>query len=579
MLIYDNKKQFIGIDEDNLKSLGYSNLASMQAEAADFADLFVKIPGHIHNFKHVHWIDFMLCSTDKSSSKVIIHANGKNFSSVLDIKTIYLTSNPTKPAYNISLNNLRFLSAGETQEISGELQTRVAPVSTPYVAEIEKEEDEEVQTQEISESVEVLDATPSVVENDIMDIDIDEDIIPQSKVEEDPYELEDEFNLDVFEPSSEELEKIGDAEPEDRQITREDLAENLHEHIILDDDTEDINIESEEVISSAPAEVQSDTEEEAESDYIFDIQETADALEMDIATIQDFINDFIMQAKEFKPKLYEAVDNDDMIELKSLSHQLKGVAANLRIHDAQEILIQINKASDFTTSIADLNKFYKIIAKLAGEDIEDKKPETKPIIENNIEDEPLEIADVEDEPLEIADIEDEPLEIADVEDEPLEIADIEDEPLEIADVEDEPLEIADIDNFDILDEEQDELIDTKEKENILNEIEDIKPTQLYDKMVVANEIGLDEESFNELFDDYAKASKELISEIKEAIESNKSQIWQHAAVKLKGMCDNMRVDAFKTDIEALITTQNSDDANNIVNNIEETLFQILELKD
>ena len=549
MLIYDNKKQFIGIDEDNLKSLGYSNLASMQAEAADFADLFVKIPGHIHNFKHVHWIDFMLCSTDKSSSKVIIHANGKNFSSVLDIKTIYLTSNPTKPAYNISLNNLRILSEGETQEISGELQTRIAPVSTPYVAEIEKEEDEEIQAQEISESVEVLDATPSVVENDIMDIDIDEDIIPQSKIEEDPYELEDEFNLDVFEPSSEELEKIGDAEPEDRQITREDLAENLHEHIILDNDTEDISIQSEEVISSAPAEVQSDTEEEAESDYVFDIQETADALEMDIATIQDFINDFIMQAKEFKPKLYEAVDNDDMIELKSLSHQLKGVAANLRIHDAQEILIQINKASDFTTSIADLNKFYKIIAKLAGEDIEDKKPEAKPIIENNIEDEPLEIADVED------------------------------EPLEIADVEDEPLEIADIDNFDLLDEEQDELIDTKEKENILNEIEDIKPTQLYDKMIVANEIGLDEESFNELFDDYAKASKELISEIKEAIESNKSQEWQHAAVKLKGMSDNMRINAFKTDIEALITTQNSDDANKIVNEIKEILFQILELKD
>ena len=193
MIIYDNNKQFIGIDEENLKSLGYSNLASLQAESADFADLFIKTPGHIHNFKHVHWIDFILCSTDKSSSKAIIHANGKNFSCLLDIKTIYLSSAPTKASFIILLNNLRLLSAEENQEISGELQSRVAPVCTTYVPPTQEDE--------------VLDEKP--------DIEAVQEVLAQiqqvQEIQEDPYEVEEAFDLDVFEPTQEELDRIGDA--------------------------------------------------------------------------------------------------------------------------------------------------------------------------------------------------------------------------------------------------------------------------------------------------------------------------------------------------------------------------------
>ena len=64
MLIYNYKKEFLGIDENDLTALGLSNLADLRAEAADFADLFVKTPGFIHNFKHVHWIDYIVCNTD-----------------------------------------------------------------------------------------------------------------------------------------------------------------------------------------------------------------------------------------------------------------------------------------------------------------------------------------------------------------------------------------------------------------------------------------------------------------------------------------------------------------------------------
>ena len=58
MLIYNFQKEFIGIDKSSLEALGLSTLSELQEQVEDFADLFVKTPGHIHNFKHVHYLRF-----------------------------------------------------------------------------------------------------------------------------------------------------------------------------------------------------------------------------------------------------------------------------------------------------------------------------------------------------------------------------------------------------------------------------------------------------------------------------------------------------------------------------------------
>jgi len=608
MIIYDNNKQFIAIDEEDLKSLGYSSLEAMLSEAADFADLFIKTPGHVHNFKNVHWIDFVLCATDKNSSKAIIHANGKNFSCILDIRTTYLTTSPSQISYNVHLNNLRLLTAEELQSISNELQTRVAPVSASQT----QLEQATVSTS-IPESVEIVQAEPTTKKTEEV-----ENITEKETVIQDPYELdEDEFSLDVYDQSQEDLDKVGDAETEPKQMTRDDLHDNLHEHILHEDEDEDealeISFDDEDGYLSEKDETSKIENTDAnEDEYVFNIQDTADALEMDVATIEDFVNDFIMQSKEFKPKLYEAVDNDDMIELKSLSHQLKGVAANLRIHDAQEILVKINKAENFTESVVDLDKFYTIIAKLAGEELEEKKTEAVVVEDSSVEvpeeiGEALQILDeLEEAPQDtleipdedaleipdIAEIEEDTFEIADeIEETPDEdaleipdIAEIEEDTFEIADeIEETPdedaLEISQIDDFDLLDEEQDSLIKTEELTEIKSEDMDSGFLKIYDKKHVAQEIGLDEESFNELFEDYSIESQALIKEARDAIEADEPNKWQHAAVKLKGMSDNMRIDAFQTDVEVLISTQNNDDAKNIINRIEDVLIQILETKD
>jgi len=43
MLIYNYKKEFLGIDEVDLEVLGLSDLADLRAEAADFADLYTQL--------------------------------------------------------------------------------------------------------------------------------------------------------------------------------------------------------------------------------------------------------------------------------------------------------------------------------------------------------------------------------------------------------------------------------------------------------------------------------------------------------------------------------------------------------
>jgi HPt (histidine-containing phosphotransfer) domain-containing protein len=528
MVIYNNNKEFIGIDEENLKSLGYSNLASLLSESADLADLFVKVQGHVHNFKNVHWIDFILCATDKDSSKTILHANSKSYSCTLDIKTIYLSASPMDKSFSISLNNLRALSSTELQNISGDLQARPTPVGAGVVQEQPQTAPAEFDDVTLEHNTPAEIDAYDIDEFDIEDSAVDAPVIQETNDEKDPYE-EDKFNLDIYEPSADELEKIDPADTGTTQMTRESLYDNLEDHINIDDD-----LEEDEPSTQTLTQEKNDDEE----DYVFDIQKTADALEMDVATIEDFINDFVMQAKEFKPKLYEAVDNDDMTELKSLSHQLKGVAANLRIHDAQEILVDINNAEDFTNSKTDLDKFYNIMSKLAEEEKEDA----------------FDIAEIDEDVKE-----DDTLEIPEIPEIPDDVP--EDDAFDIAEIDEDALEI--VDDFDLLEDEQDF----------------VKPTQPYDKNDVANQIGLDQDSFNELFEDYSNDSKALVKEIQDAIDADDTNKWQSAAVKLKGMSDNMRVESFKSELEGLIDTQDRLEAKNTLEEINKILLSIIDKKD
>lgn len=233
-----------------------------------------------------------------------------------------------------------------------------------------------------------------------------------------------------------------------------------------------------------------------------------------------------------------------------MSHKLKGVAANLRIEDALETLTTVNTSDNLNIVEENLNTFYKIIAKLAGEEITTEQEVPIQAPEVAIKETPTEAAQEKDK--------EEGVELS--------FKDEDEDDLYADLMLEEPA----------LEESQD---DNLENEFSLELTEDetavLTPTQNeYDKSTVASEIGLDNESFNELYDDYLTEATELTQTIESAIENNDLNSSKHAALKLKGMSDNMRITSLSDDLESIIY---SDDIQEIKNSHKKIVTALAEL--
>lgn len=307
MLIYNHKKEFLGIDESYLKALGLSSLAELQNEADDFADLFVKSPGYIHNFKHVHWIDYITCNDEGVDSKAIINVKGKDYSTSIDIKTIYLVDNPSKKAYRINLPNIKALSDEQSQQISAKITQKNPPQISFDPYELDYNETESI-TQQRQDS-----APKADYENLSLDAQIDED-----------------ENNFMPEPILEQSKEI----PKQQPNQEEDIPK--------------------------------DEEKNSFINYVYNPITASEELGLPVDLVEEFIQDFIAQANSFKSALYESAKNRDLDSLRIRSHKLKGVAANLRIEDAFDALSKVNSLEDYEGIKANLDRLYKIINKLSN---------------------------------------------------------------------------------------------------------------------------------------------------------------------------------------------------------------------
>ncbi|PHQ56896.1 MAG: Hpt domain-containing protein [Sulfurimonas sp.] len=498
MLIYNFQKEFLGIDEKDLKILGFKDLAELRTEVTDFADLFVKTPGFVHNFKHVHWIDFITCAESSEESKVIINVNNKNYKCILQITTAFLVDSPSSKAYIINLNHLRELSSSESECISGDITTRELPKTTVKSKKI-------FNTPELSDEFDIN--------------NIEEELQSSPSIKEDPYETPIEIDLDV-----------------------EDGSFEIDENLNLDDMSLDIDFEDD---LSVPTKVEPQEvyipqvqtiKENFNNGDIYNPKVASDELGLPLDLIEEFIQDFIGQAKEFKTNLYKALDEQDLDTLRILSHKLKGVAANLRVEDALEALTTVNTSDDLNSIGDNLNTFYKIISKLANEEISVEKEVQTSAFEEVIKEPSIDLA-LEEDILDIS-IKDE----------------LYSDPIAIPE---ESLELLDI------------------RTEIKDEVSTIKETKnVYSKELTANEIGIDSESFNELFSDYIKEASELNKSIQSAIENDDLQSCKNSALKLKGMSDNMRLTTFSTDLESIIHASNTQDIQNNLNNIVTAIAEL-----
>lgn len=508
MLIYNHQKEFLGIDQKDLNTLGFNDLSSLRAEVPDFADLFVKIPGHIHNFKHVHWIDFITCAESNEKSKAIINVNSKSFKCTIDVKTAYLVDNPASEAYLVYLNNLRALTAQEHEHIVANIPNRP---TIPEAANVHVEE------KEIQAPIEET-PTPTTTIDEFDVPSITEDEVFQEPFEEAPAIAEDDFKLDV------------DMDDDYDYETVESYAQTIHQP--------DIPQVKQEETPPIQAEQQKET-------YIYDPHVASEELGLPLDLIEEFIQDFILQAKEFKENLYKSLDEGDLENVKILSHKLKGVAANLRIEDAFEVLSTINTTSDLGVIKTSLDELYRIIAKLAGEKQEESPEKQKEslIVQENApileEETTLQEPQAQEEKIDIQ-LDDDYLDI-----------DFKDNEEEL-DSQEDFNNNEDIESFD---EPEPELkmemeMETPKEEPSSSE-EEIFSIE-YSKENVANEIGLDTESFNELLNDYAQESQEILSHISSYVENDDFYSYETEALKLRGMTENMRINEFNEEMGVLL---------------------------
>lgn len=541
MLIYNFQKEFLGIDEKDLRAIGFKDLAELRTEVSDFADLFVKTPGYIHNFKHVHWIDFITCAESNEESKVIINVNNKNYRATLQITTIFLVDSPSSKAYSIHLGNLRELTAKESENISGDITPRTAP--------------EPLQAKPIFNS-------PDHSENFVEPEEI-------NTITPDPYEAPLEIDMN----EEEDLPLDVDMDIQDNSIQQESIDDDYVAPLDIDLDVSDNFMESPQIQEEVPQEAPTVEQvqepipttktkivtEPFDNGYTYDPHIASEELGLPIELIEEFIQDFIEQAKEFKDGLYKATQENDLDNLKILSHKLKGVAANLRIEDALEVLTTINTSSDFQIIRENLDTLYKIIAKLSHEDVitevevpdEDIQEEVTSSTNDDLYSDPLEIND-EDVPdkIDLLELEDDTFE------EKENLSDDADDSVDLLDI-DEDLELA----F------KDDLKDNSDEISV-------EPVVNYSKEKTANAIGLDVQSFNELFEDYLSDAKSFIISIREAIQNQDFSTCKNNALKLKGMSDNMKIDDLTQDLEILINSQDKDELTKTINTIDAYIAQL-----
>jgi HPt (histidine-containing phosphotransfer) domain-containing protein len=511
MLIYNYQKEFLGIDEKDLHALGFNSFEDLRAEVTDFADLFVKTPGYVHNFKHVHWIDFVNYADPAEELKVLISVNAKTFKAKLSISSLFLIDNPSSPAYMVHLNGLHPLSKSENENLSSEVFERELPKVEPQEPKTFTTPKSEPQEPKAFTTPKSEPQEPKVEKKP--EIQIPPQVEGPSTT---PTLHEDDLVLDVFEEQ-----------------------EPISTSIKATQTTPEENIKEEEEKTTAKKETKQVTEA-WDNGYRYDPNVASKELGLPLDLIEEFIQDFIAQAKEFQPEIYSSIEDGDVDNVKILSHKLKGVAANLRIEDAHEVLTAVSATSDMDTIHENLDIFYKIIAKLSGE-----TPTETTFQETTVTD--IKEEDTTQEEDFTLDFKDDDTLSLDFKDDIDDFTDIKDE-----DVPDK-IKIPELADDDFLTFKDDATTVVSDNNTPIE-----KENKAFSKETAAKEIGIDQESFNELFNDFIDEGKSIVHKMETAVANDDLQICRNEAIKLKGMSDNMRFKEIGDTLETIIHTQDKD---------------------
>jgi len=119
-------------------------------------------------------------------------------------------------------------------------------------------------------------------------------------------------------------------EKESDQIPLEELPEIINEELVHNSDVKQISLDN---VPELP--------------ISYNPQTAADELNLPVVLIEEFIDDFIEQARQDKDHLLTSYYQKDMENIHELGHKLKGAASNLRINELSDILEEIQFCADY----------------------------------------------------------------------------------------------------------------------------------------------------------------------------------------------------------------------------------------
>lgn len=542
MLFYNHKKEFLGLNEEALQLLNYESMPELLKVASDVADLFANEPGYIHNFKHLSWIDFLL-HADSDAKHAIVHGNNRVFSCDLAVKHFFTVESPDKPGFIVELLHAKILSGDE-----------IKPFAAPSKPSVEAPK--EVYTPEPSPSVlpDYGHITPTVLsEPSTFDIPVDEatSLDHMEKLYQTYPEPEKEFAP---------LPEIEDIYTEPVELTAS--VQPVSETMAPAAEPSSAGI------SFTPSEKTVIEQLKTPSSYQFDPAIAANELGLPVDLIEEFIGDFIQQSHDFKDELFEATLKGDFNNIKILSHKLKGVAANLRIEDAFEVLSIINTSSDITEVEACLKYFYMIVAKLEGKEASFSSTPSKNVGETFVPSSEVPAKTYAEEPSPIRTVSIDDDDIYDFglkqDDSPSILVQEE----ELRNIEEKPFEEPSFEKT-ILE------MNLAEEPQTLDPLMDEPVSKLhYDRAITAGSLGIDLMFFDELIEDYKKDAQNTLNSIIGAINAFDTHTWQHHAATLKGISDNLRLNEISQELAVLSVTNDAQEAKRASKHLKEFLAQL-----
>ena len=148
-------------------------------------------------------------------------------------------------------------------------------------------------------------------------------------------------DLLVEEPLMEESKLEIPKEPKEVQKKAEEIPEEPTEKITLQSPETAKESSQQPEIASAKKFPPIDLSDVEPVHFDFRLEEAAEDLSLPVELIEEFINDFIAQAKVETPRMLEAYQRGELETIQKIGHQLKGAAANLRIGPLADTLYEI----------------------------------------------------------------------------------------------------------------------------------------------------------------------------------------------------------------------------------------------